>query len=192
MLNQGMMNTKEQIAKGKLLIAEPFMIDPNFKRSAILLCEHDGEGTLGYILNKKLHSRVDELVDDFPEFASQVYFGGPVQTDTLHFIHRAGELLEGSSPIMPGLWLGGDFEQLKFLINTQVIQPNDIRFFLGYAGWTGGQLAEEMDYGSWITADMDINYLFKISADTLWRVAMMHKGNAFAVMSQLPEELLWN
>lgn len=183
---------KNEVASGKMLLAEPFMVDPNFKRSAVLLCEHGQEGSLGFILNKKLDTQVDELIDDFPEFKAEVFFGGPVQTDTIHFIHCFGDLLDGSIQVSDGLYLGGDFDQLKFLITSQLIEPRDIRFFLGYSGWSEGQLTEEMNYGSWVVADMDVNYLFKLAPENIWQKAMYNKGDAYTVISELPENMGWN
>ena len=87
-------------------MAEPFMLDPNFKRTAVLLCEHSEESSIGFILNKKLDMRVDALVNDFPEFDATVFFGGPVQTDTIHYIHNLGDLLEDSRTVAKGVWWG--------------------------------------------------------------------------------------
>lgn len=181
-----------QIARGKVLLAEPFMEDPNFKRAAILLCDHDDEGSLGFVMNKPLDVRVDELIEDFPEFDSEVHLGGPVQTDTIHYVHNVGDLLEGSVRVADGVFWGGDFDKLKFLIQQQLILSHNIRFFVGYSGWSEGQLADEMLYGSWVVADMDANYLFKIAADSLWKQAMYNKGNAYTVIAQMPDAVSWN
>ncbi|MDZ4681231.1 MAG: YqgE/AlgH family protein [Saprospiraceae bacterium] len=183
---------RSEIKSGKVLLAEPFMMDPNFRRSAILLCEHTNENSIGFIMNKPLDVRIDELIKGFPEFESTVLFGGPVQTDTIHYIHNSGALLEGSLRIMDGVYWGGDFEKLKFLIHTQLILPENIRFFVGYSGWSEGQLTDEMSYGSWLVADMDANYLFKTLPDKLWRQAMSHKGDTFAIIAGMPEQLIWN
>lgn len=181
-----------QIARGKVLLAEPFMEDPNFKRAAVLLCDHDDEGSLGFVMNKPLGASLEELIEDFPEFDSEVYLGGPVQTDTIHFVHNVGDLLEGSVRVADGVYWGGDFDKLKFLIQQQLILPHNIRFFVGYSGWSEGQLADEMLYGSWVVADMDANYLFKIAADNLWKQVMYNKGNAYTVIAQMPDAVSWN
>ncbi|MFT5167241.1 MAG: putative transcriptional regulator [Saprospiraceae bacterium] len=178
---------KQQIAKGKVLIAEPFMQDPNFKRGVILLCEHDKEGSIGFILNKSLEMDVSELIADFPAFEAQVYFGGPVQKDTIHYVHNVGDLLEDSNLVCPGVFWGGDFEKLKFLITSKMIEPKNIRFFVGYTGWSEGQLEDEMVLGSWVIGDMHSNYLFKTSPDTLWKKALQHKGNTYSVIAQMPD-----
>lgn len=183
---------REEIRSGKVLLAEPFMMDPNFRRSAVLLCEHTGEGSVGFIMNKPLNMRVDELIEEFPEFEGEVFFGGPVQTDTIHYVHNVGDLLEESSKIADGVYWGGNFEKLKFLISSQLILPENIRFFLGYSGWTEGQLLDEMGYGSWVLADMDANYLFKSHPDLLWQQVMNNKGNAYTVIAQMPDNFSWN
>ncbi len=168
------------------------MLDPHFRRSAVLLCEHSEEGSIGFIMNKRLDMRVDELVSDFPEFNARVFFGGPVQTDTLHYIHNVGELLEDSRKISNGVWWGGSFEKLKFLISSQLITAANIRFFIGYSGWSEGQLLDEMNIGSWVTADMHPNYIFKSSPDALWSQIMSNKGDTFAVIATMPESATWN
>lgn len=184
--------TQKEIENGKVLLAEPFMLDPNFRRSAVLLCEHNNDGSVGFIMNKPLRMRIDELIEDFPEFDSEVFFGGPVQTDTIHYIHNVGELLDESRLVVDGVYWGGDFNKLKFLISSKLIQPENIRFFVGYSGWSEGQLADEMNLGSWVSADMDANYLFKSIPARLWEQVMYNKGDVYTVISQVPEDFSWN
>ncbi len=183
---------ENKIQSGQLLIAEPFMADPHFKRAVILLCEHAEGGSLGFILNKSLDMKVDELIADFPDFDSMVYFGGPVQTDTIHYIHNIGEMLEDSQKIAHGVYWGGDFEKLKFLISSKMVEPKNIRFFVGYAGWSEGQLLEEMSYGSWMMDKMDANYLFRNQAQHLWQDVLENKGNTYSVIAQMPDGWSWN
>ena len=182
----------ETISKGKILIAEPFMVDPNFKRSVVLMCEHEEEGSLGFILNKSLDMKVNELIADFPEIDASVYYGGPVQTDTIHYIHNVGDVLDESMKVMNGVYWGGDFEKLKTLINSELVQPHNIRFFVGYSGWSYGQLKDEFELGSWLTENMDANYLFKIKPKTLWQKVLQDKGDAFSVIAQMPDSSSWN
>ena len=81
---------------------------------------------------------------------------------------------------------------MKFLINAEMIHPKNIRFFVGYSGWSNGQLQEEMKFGSWVTADMDANYLFKMQANALWKDVMNEKGSAYSVIAQMPDSANWN
>lgn len=96
----------KKISTGTILLAEPFMVDPNFKRSVVLLCDHSKEeGTVGFVLNKNLGLQVNELILDFPSFDAEVYYGGPVQTDSIHYIHNVGDLLDNSTKV--GIVIGG-------------------------------------------------------------------------------------
>lgn len=182
-----------EVKSGQILISEPFMWDSNFKRSVVLLCDHtEEEGSVGFILNKPLEMRIDELVTDFPEFDAPVYFGGPVQTDTVHYIHAVGGLLEGSTEVAKGVHWGGDFEKLKVLIRSGLIQPKDIRFFVGYSGWSEGQLQEELAIGSWVISEMHANYLFQSSPEELWKQVLSHLGDTYTVIAQMPDSVNWN
>ncbi|MBP6794809.1 MAG: YqgE/AlgH family protein [Saprospiraceae bacterium] len=187
------MGGKIKIEAGQILIAEPFLEDPHFQRSVILLTEHYEEnGTIGLVLNKPLRAKINELVVDFPEIDAQMYYGGPVANDTLHYVHNVGDLLEESIPILRGLYWGGNFEKLKFLIDKQLIGPENIRFFAGYSGWASGQLDEELNIGSWITSEGDSNYIFKVHHSKLWKRILDDKGHTYSVISELPDQMTWN
>ncbi len=178
---------------GSILIAEPFMVDPNFKRSVVAVCDYtEEEGTVGFVLNKPLGLQVNELITDFPSFEADVYFGGPVQTDSIHYVHNVGELLEKSTKVVDGVWWGGDFEKLKFLIRSDMVQPHNIRFFVGYSGWSPGQLEEEMISGSWVVSDLDANYLFKSKPKKLWKQVLKNIGDTHSVIAQMPDVANWN
>ena len=119
-------------AKGKILISEPFLIDYYFKRSVVLLAEHNEEGTFGLIINKPVDIALSDVLHDFPEFDSPVYLGGPVKTDSLYFIHTLGDRLENSLEITEGLYWGGDIEVVKEMITLGKITAKEIKFFVGY------------------------------------------------------------
>lgn len=186
------MTTRTQIESGQLLLAEPFMVDPYFRRAVVLLCEQHSEGALGFILNKSINMPIHELVPDFPPIESEVFYGGPVQTDTLHFLHNLGDLISESQKITNGVWFGGDFDELKFLASSGMISPDNVRFFVGYSGWSPGQLVEEMELGSWVVADMHPNYLFKSNPEQLWSQVMYNKGEQFEILANMPSEMVWN
>ncbi len=178
---------------GDLLIAQPFMTDVNFKRAALLLCDHnDTEGTLGFVLNKTIDMNITDLIGDFPAFDGPVYYGGPVGTDTIHYIHDQGDILEESIPIQSGLYWGGDFDKLKFLISNDLIKSKNIRFFIGYSGWSAGQLKEELQHGSWIKTQLDLNYIFQTDPGKLWKEVLDNKGNTYSVIAQMPDRVILN
>ncbi len=182
------MTTYKNAKPGKLIIAEPFMIDPYFKRSVVLLSDHNEEGSLGFILNKKLDARLNDVLPDFPEFSAPLFYGGPVQTDSIHYIHNVGELLDGSTRLSSGVYLGGDWKQLNFLVESKLIEPKHIRFFVGYSGWETAQLKDEFATGSWIVADMHANYIFNAQPNTLWRTVLQHKGDAYSIIADMQDD----
>jgi len=186
------MQSKVSIEKGKILLAEPFMLDPGFKRSAILLCDHGIEGSVGFIINKPIDMEVNSLLADFPDAELGVNYGGPVATDTLHYIHNMGAILDESMEIGQGLFWGGNFTQLKVLLREGVSQNYMLKFFVGYSGWSQGQLVDELDYGSWVIADLDPNYLTDSDPKNLWRNIMAQKGNNFGVIAEMPDDAHWN
>ncbi len=174
-----------EIKNGLILLAEPFMLDPNFTEAAVLLCEHTELGTTGFILNRPLDIHIRELLPDFPDFRAPVFLGGPVQTDTLHFLHRYGHILDDAQEVIPGIYWGGDFNQLHALVEQELIEPQGVRFFIGYSGWGEDQLRMELEHGSWIVADMHPNYLFKSSPQQLWQEIMRNKGSHYEVLADM-------
>ena len=103
-----------------------------------------------------------------------------------------GDILDESQEVGQGVYWGGNFEKLIFLINNKVIKPENIRFFLGYSGWSSEQLKEEFELGSWVTADLDHNYVFGNQTGKLWAKIMRNKGDTFSVIAQLPDYFAWN
>jgi len=184
--------SKQSVKAGSILIAEPFLMDNPFRRSVILICEHRPDGSVGFILNKMIDMNVESLIADFPEFDAPVYYGGPVDTDTIHYIHNVGDLLEGSNEVCNGVFWGGDFDKMKFLIENKLIKPENIKFFIGYSGWSGGQLQGELDADTWITDEMYANYAFKDEESTLWSKVLNNKGDHYTVLAQMPESLSQN
>src|SRR6185312_12096850 len=116
-----------KLAPGVLLLAEPFMESPEFRRSVVLVTEHNEKGTMGFILNRKLAIKTAQAVEDFPEFDNTLFYGGPVSTELLFYIHSLGDMLEGSIEILDGVYMGGDFETLKELMRQGKVKSSQIR-----------------------------------------------------------------
>lgn len=178
--------TKLLPKKGRILVSEPHLPDPNFERSIVFICEHNKEGSVGFVLNKPSNSAVSELLEGINSFDLPVFIGGPVEQDTLHFIHRY-ESLEGATEIGDGIYWGGDFERLLFLLESKQLLPEDIKLFLGYSGWAAGQLDEELAIDSWIISDrVDDELLFETDSSKMWRKALQLMGGRFSVYSNYP------
>jgi len=173
--------------KGSLLISEPFLPDPNFERTVVLLCEHNEDGSIGFVLNKPSILKFDEAVEEVSDFSPTLYVGGPVQQDTLHFIHRSPDELEGSIQVTDEIFWGGNYEQLITMINTRNIVPEDFKFFLGYSGWAPGQLEEELKQKSWIVINNPTAVeVFDIEPKILWKEVLNNLGGKFKIISNFP------
>lgn len=174
--------------QGSLLVSEPFLLDSYFKRAVVLLSEHDEQGTLGFILNKPTDVKLNEAVDDFPEFDVPLFFGGPVETDTLFYIHTVGELITGAKEIVDGIWWGGDYDRLKFLIDTRQIRPDQIRFYAGYSGWEPKQLDSELKEKAWMISNANEKFTFFENPKSLWSQVLKSMGNEYAILANFPED----
>jgi putative transcriptional regulator len=175
-------------ASGRLLISEPFMNDPNFKRSVILLAEHSEEGTLGYVLNHLSEYKLSDVLPDVAYSEMPVYVGGPVANNTLHFIHRVPEKIDGGVEIWDGIYWGGSFETVKELIATFQINENEIKFFAGYSGWTPGQLDVEIEEDTWIVANkFNSELVFNHDEQNVWREVVISLGQRYAHIANFPE-----
>lgn len=174
--------------QGSLLISEPFLLDSYFKRAVVLLTEQDDQGAWGFILNKPTDVKLNDAVDDFPEFDAPLYFGGPVETDTLFYIHTLGVKLKGAKEIVDGIWWGGDYDQLKFLIDTHQILPEQIRFYAGYSGWEPRQLEEEVEEKAWLVSNTNTQFTFFDNPKALWSQVLRSMGNEYAILANFPED----
>lgn len=174
--------------KGKLLIAEPTLTgDVSFNRSVVLLAEHNEEGSVGFILNKPLEYTISDLVTEI-EIPLQVYNGGPVEQDNLYFIHKVPHLIDNSIEISNGIYWGGDFDKIVDLINQKTISEDDIRFFLGYSGWSSLQLDEELSSKSWIIVKNEYeSSIIQKSSVAFWKEKMMELGGDYLLWSNAPE-----
>ncbi|RYY13500.1 MAG: YqgE/AlgH family protein [Chitinophagaceae bacterium] len=171
---------------GILLIAEPFLKDPNFMRTVVLLCDHQEEGSFGFVLNKLFNHTLDELMNGVGELKLPVFYGGPVQMDTLHFLHQYPDKIPGSYEILDGVCWGGDFDTAIALLQSGEIDKNRIRFFIGYSGWGNGQLSGELTEKSWLMAAANRKLVFHGDAAEIWKASLRLLGEEFERMANYP------
>lgn len=178
--------------KGAFIISDPFLPDDNFKRTVILLCEHNEEGSFGLVINKPIGLQVHEVIEEFPEIDAELFLGGPVENNTLHFLHTIGSAIEDSLEVEDGLYWGGNYDQVRDMIADEIIVPDQIKFFLGYSGWGAGQLESELDEKSWIVSKARKNHIFFDNTDDIWRNVLKEMGGQYFIMSNFPESPLLN
>lgn len=178
--------------RGSLLVSEPFLEDLNFRRSVVLIAEHTDFGAIGFILNKPLDMLTGEIVPDLLQYEFPVFYGGPLEPNSLHFIHKHGDDIPGSMEILPNIYWGGDISYISDLIETGKAEVNDFRFFLGYSGWEPNQINEEIEEKAWWVAVADEQIIFDDDMENMWGNVVKLLGEDFAYMANSPEDLSWN
>ena len=173
--------------KGKLLISDPNMIDPNFKRSVILVTNHDKKESVGLILNQPTQVKINDVIDNFPSFNASIYIGGPVQKNTLCFIHSLKDKIKESHYIGNDLYWSGDFQTLKKIIIQQKIHKNQVRFFAGYSGWGAGQLEMEINEESWIIESYNSKLILQDN-NKLWHSFISKMNKKYSFWINMPED----
>jgi putative transcriptional regulator len=172
--------------KGKVLISEPFLSDRFFNRTIVFLTEHGPEGSVGFILNRVLELRVNTAVEELENWEENLSIGGPVSSDTLHYLHSLGDAIPGSRLVVPGIWWGGDLDIIRDLIGKGDIRRDQLRFFLGYAGWSEGQLQKELKSNSWVIAKVPNDVVMKSRGD-VWKDVLRSLDNKYKIWAEFPE-----
>lgn len=173
--------------QGNILISEPLMKDFHFGRSVILLIDHEVvEGSFGIIINKRMNVNVSHVVDVFSDFEGPIYLGGPVADSQLFFIHTLGDLIPESYPIIDGLYWGGDHKTLTTLINTGIANADNVRFYLGYAGWEAGQLIDELVRNTWLVGSISVDELFNTPPEMMWPNFVEKLGEPYEMWNRFP------
>jgi putative transcriptional regulator len=172
---------------GRLLISEPFLQDANFHRTVILLTEHNEQSSVGFILNRALPLELKEVLELPASQEITLHLGGPVQHNTLHYIHRDEHIAASSRKIGNGLYWGGDFEYISQKIESGTLDESLYRFYLGYSGWTAGQLENELAENTWIVGACTPDMIFGMDEETMWQHILNDMGGVFSMLSKYPE-----
>ena len=180
-------HNKQKAVQGCVLLSDPFTQDPYFSRSAILLCRHNKKETFGFVLTNYIEIDLNKLDENMPEIITKISFGGPVEKDNLFYIHTFGKEIEGAEKIIDTLYFGGDYEMLFELIKAEPKRINEVRFFIGYAGWDFEQLNNEMKDHSWIAVtNISGKEILSTSSDHFWKDCMTKQGSKFEMISNFP------
>ncbi len=173
--------------KGRILIAEPFLQGDYFNRSVVLLVSHSDKGAVGFILNKRIDFTLQEAFPGFPDFDADVFLGGPVSTDSIHYIHKLGQNIPGSLHVVGDVYWSGDFEVIKRKISLGEIHSSEIRFFVGYSGWDAGQLENEIKENSWLVTDISPQDVMDDLSPDSWFSFVKKAGSRYAVWKNFPQ-----
>ncbi len=175
--------------RGRLLVAAPPLVDPNFDRTVVLVLEHGDEGALGLVLNRTGSVDLDDAVPEWQALAAPpavVFVGGPVSPDAVIALARSGEpeARDGWVPIVDGL---GTVDLARE--PSEVAGPIDsVRVFVGYAGWAPGQLEAEVAQGGWFVVDFDVHDAFTARPAELWRTVLRRQPGHLAFFANCPDD----
>ncbi len=178
--------------RGQLLLDGGKLRGSYFHRTVVLICQHDPEGAFGLVINRTSGNKVGEvLVANLPTAIRDqtLYLGGPVQPAALSYLHADDTLLEAS--VMPNLNLGHSLDELSE-IGESFSQSRQVRVFAGYAGWSPGQLEDEMKRDAWLTHPASLDLVFHPDPAVLWRLILRQKGWLHRILAESPDDLSWN
>ena len=186
------MAEKEIFLKGQLLLDSGQLQGSFFQRTVVLICQHDAEGAFGLVLNRTMGNDVGEMiVADLPEALKTcpLYLGGPVQPSALSFLHSDAFIPDAN--VIPNLSLGHSLDSLVDL-GESLSPTRKIKIFAGYAGWSPGQLEDEMKRKAWLTHPASLELVFDTAFEQLWQTILRSKGWQYKLLAQSPEDLSAN
>jgi len=187
------MSENGKFLKSQLLLDSGQLGGSFFQRTVILICQHDADGAFGLVLNRSLGKTVGEMiVADLPDALkeSPLYLGGPVQPGALSFLHTDNFIPDAD--VLPNLALGHSLDELVD-VGESFSPTKKVRMFAGYAGWSPGQLEQEMKRKSWLTFPASLELVFETPPEQLWQKILKSKGGwRNKLLSQMPDDLSLN
>ena len=173
--------------KGKILISEPFLPDTFFSRSIVYLTDHSPQGSVGFILNKKIDLTLSNAITGFDGWNQRLNMGGPVAPDTIHYLHTLGDMIPGSVLVEDNIFWGGNIDSIRDLVATGGITSAQIRFFLGYSGWSAGQLERELKEDSWVIAKVNPEIILNNRGEDTWKRVLRSLNNKYRIWADFPD-----
>ena len=186
------MTEPEKYLKGQLLLDSGQLRGSFFQRTVVLICQHDAEGAFGLVLNRSSGTNVGEtIVADLPDTLKScpLYLGGPVQPSALSFLLTDSFIPDAN--VLPNLSLGHSLDGL-IEVGESFSQTKKIKLFAGYAGWSPGQLEDEMKRNAWLTHPASLDLVFDTDPVQLWQKILRQKGWKYRLLSQMPDDLSLN
>lgn len=186
------MSSADKFLKGQLLLDSGQLRGSFFQRTVVLICQHDAEGAFGLVLNRSTGSNAgDMIVADLPDVikACPLFMGGPVQPSALSFLHSDSFIPDAN--VLPDLSLGHSLDALLEL-GESFSATRKLKLFAGYAGWSPGQLEDEIKRDAWLTHPATIDLVFSSNPEQLWQSILRQKGWKYRLLAEMPEDLSLN
>ena len=174
--------------KGKLLISPKILIgDVFFNKAIILVVDNEDSGSVGFIINKKMKYYLSDIINT-AKISLPIYLGGPVEQDNLFFIHNCNDLIPNGKLINDNLFWGGDFKKAIDLVNHKKIDNKNICFYMGYTGWSSGQLDDEIKSDFWVLKENCFkSKIIRKRKKSLWKDYMISFGGDHLIWANSPD-----
>ena len=173
--------------RGQLLVAGPALVDPNFRRTVVLIGEHGDEGAMGVVLNRASETLVEDAVPPMAPLTAPdelVFLGGPVQPEAVVVLADFADVEQAEVAVVDTIgFLPGEIEDA-----SAIGELRGIRVFAGYAGWGPGQLEDELAEGAWIVVAALPSDVFTGAPDSLWSDVLRREGGALAIVARMPDD----
>ena len=169
--------------QGSLLVSSPALLDPNFRRTVVLLAHHDEDGAMGLVLSRPSETSVADVVPALAALVDEadvVFVGGPVQPEAFMVLAEFDDVDDAAAPIV------GNVGFMPAEAEPDDLSIRRVRVFAGYAGWGPGQLEAELAEPSWIVVPADAEDAFLSDPDELWRRVLRRKGGKYALLAAMP------
>jgi putative transcriptional regulator len=168
---------------GSLLVSSPALVDPNFRRTVVLMTHHDAEGAVGIVLSRPSELTISEAVPDLrqlPVVDETVYIGGPVQPEAVVVLIELDEGEDGAETIVGNVtYLPPDHDSGELAVRRA-------RVFAGYSGWGPGQLENELEEPAWLVVAAEPDDVFVTDPDMLWRTVLRRQGGTVSLLATMP------
>ena len=178
--------------KGQFILDQGKLQGSFFHRTVILVCQHDSEGAFGLVLNRAAPNKVgDALVANLPDRIKDqpLFLGGPVQPQALSYLHKGNFVPDAN--VFANLSLGHSLDTLLDLAES--FSPDQqLKIFAGYAGWSPGQLDDEMKRDTWMTHPASLELVFDAQPEKLWQSILRQKGFKYRLIAEGPDDPSWN
>jgi putative transcriptional regulator len=186
------MDSSQKSLKGQLILDNGKLRGSFFHRTVILICQHDSEGAFGLVLNRSTKNKVGEaVVANLPDTLKEetLFLGGPVQPQALSYLHNDTYLPDAN--VLTNLSLGHSLDSLVDL-GESYSSTVRLKIFAGYAGWSPGQLEDEMKRDTWMTHPASLELVFHPNPEQLWPSILKEKGWKYKLIAESPEDPSWN
>jgi putative transcriptional regulator len=186
------MSETEKYLKGQLLLDSGQLRGSFFQRTVVLICQHDAEGAFGLVLNRTTATNAGDMIEaELPDLlkAAPIFLGGPVQPTALSYLHADAFIPDAN--VLPNLSLGHSLETLLEIADS-FSGEKKIKMFAGYAGWSPGQLEDEINREAWLTHPASVELVFDGDPTQLWQKILRQKGWKYRLLAEMPEDLSMN